>query len=77
MKASKQKKLEAAGWKVGSASEVLELSEAEAMLVNMKLALAKKIKVQRTSKRNTQNNSARLSSARQTRVERREGPDRT
>ena len=51
MKASKQKKLEAAGWKVGSASEFLELSDAEAMLVNMKLALAKKIKELRQSKK--------------------------
>ncbi len=44
MKESKRKKLEAAGWSVGSASEFLELSDAEEMLVTIKLALANKVK---------------------------------
>jgi hypothetical protein len=44
MKALKRKKLEDAGWKVGSASEFLELSDVEAMLIEMKLSLAMKIK---------------------------------
>ena len=47
MRASKQKKLEASGWKIGSASEFLELSDAEEMLVSMKLALAEKVKAMR------------------------------
>ena len=44
MKTSKRKKLEAAGWKIGSAADFLELSEPESMLVELKLDLGKKIK---------------------------------
>ena len=77
MKASKQKKLEAAGWKVGSASEFLELSDAEAMLVNMKLALAKKIKELRQSKKITQNDLAKLTGSSQSRVAKLETADRS
>ena len=77
MKASKQKKLEAAGWKVGSASEFLELSGAEAMLVNMKLALAKKIKELRQSKKITQNDLAKLIGSSQSRVAKLETADRS
>jgi ribosome-binding protein aMBF1 (putative translation factor) len=39
MKAKKLKRLQAAGWKTGSASEFLGLSEPEAALVELKLAL--------------------------------------
>ena len=60
MKMSKKKKLEAAGWKVGSAAEFLELSDAEAMLVNMKVALAKQVKVLRKKKKITQQRLAKL-----------------
>ena len=77
MKASKRKKLEAAGWKVGSASEFLELSDAEAMLVNMKLALAKKVRELRQSKRVTQNDLAKLIGSSQSRVAKLETADRS
>lgn len=77
MKASKRKKLEVAGWKVGSASEFLELSDAEAMLVNMKLALAKKVKELRKSKKITQNELAELIGSSQSRVAKLETADRT
>ena len=50
MKAGKEKKLEAAGWSVGSTAEFLELSEAEATIVDMKLALAEKLKELRRGK---------------------------
>lgn len=39
MKAKKLKRLHAAGWKTGSAAEFLGLSEPEAALVELKLAL--------------------------------------
>lgn len=39
MKANKLKRLHAAGWKTGSAAEFLGLSESEAALVELKLAL--------------------------------------
>jgi DNA-binding XRE family transcriptional regulator len=77
MKASKRKKLEAAGWKVGSASEFLELSDAEAMLVNMKLALTKKVKELRQSKKITQNDLAKLIGSSQSRVAKLETADRS
>ena len=77
MKASKRKKLEAAGWKVGSASEFLELSDTEAMLVNMKLALAKKVKELRQSKKITQNELAELIGSSQSRVAKLEIADRS
>ena len=77
MKASKRKKLEAAGWKVGSASEFLELSDTEAMLVNMKLALAKKVKELRQSKKITQNDLAKLIGSSQSRVAKLETADRS
>ncbi len=77
MKASKQKKLEAAGWKVGSASEFLELSDAEEMLVNMKLALANKIREVRQHRKITQLGLARLIGSSQSRVAKLETADRS
>ena len=77
MKASKRKKLENAGWKVGSAPEFLELSDAEAMLINMKLSLAKKVKELRQSKKITQNELAKLIGSSQSRVAKLETADRS
>jgi len=77
MKASKRKKLESAGWKVGSASEFLKLSDGEAMLVNMKLTLAKKVKELRQSRRLTQNELAKLIGSSQSRVAKMESADRS
>ena len=68
MKASKRTKLEAAGWKVGSASEFLELSDAEEMLVTMKLALATNVKAMRQQKRMTQQELAKKIGSSQSRV---------
>jgi DNA-binding XRE family transcriptional regulator len=77
MKVSKQKKLEAAGWKVGSAAEFLELSEAEEMLVNMKVALAKRVKAMRQEKKITQQQLAKLIGSSQSRVAKLETADRS
>ncbi len=77
MKASKQKQLEATGWSVGSASEFLELSDAEEMLVNMKLALARKVKEMRLKKKLTQQALARLIGSSQSRVAKLEVADRS
>lgn len=41
MKASKRKRLQTAGWKVGDSRSFLGLSDGEAALVEMKLALAR------------------------------------
>ena len=47
MKTEKRKKLENAGWKVGSADEFLDLSAEESALVSIRLALAQKLKGRR------------------------------
>lgn len=75
MKATKRKKLEAAGWKVGSAAEFLELNDAEEMLVNMKLSLAKKVKELRQKKKITQTDLAQLLGSSQSRVAKLETAD--
>jgi DNA-binding XRE family transcriptional regulator len=77
MKTSKRKKLEAAGWKVGSASEFLELSDAEEMLVNMKLALAANVKTLRQQKRVTQQELAKRIGSSQSRIAKMEVADRS
>jgi predicted transcriptional regulator len=77
MKASKRKQLEAAGWKVGSVSEFLELSDAEEMLVNMKLALAANVKTLRQQKRITQQELAKRIGSSQSRIAKMEVADRS
>ena len=47
MKQSKRKKLEAAGWAVGSAQEFLGLSDADAALIELKLALSRSLRDRR------------------------------
>ena len=77
MKESKKNKLEAAGWKVGSVPEFLELNEAEEMLVNMKVALAKNVKAMRQKKKITQQQLAKLIGSSQSRVAKLEIADRS
>ncbi len=77
MKISKQKKLEAAGWKVGSTAEFLGLSEAEEMLVNMKVALARCVRAMRQKKTITQQGLAELLGSSQSRVAKLETADRS
>ncbi len=47
MKKSKREKLEAAGWAVGSAQEFLGLSDADAALIELKLALSRSLRDRR------------------------------
>lgn len=54
MKVSKRRKLENAGWKVGSVDEFLELTPEETAYVEMKLALSKFLKERRIKKRISQ-----------------------
>ena len=77
MKASKKKKLKAAGWKVGSAAEFLELTDAEAMLVNMKLALATHLKTLRQQSKVTQQELAKRIGSSQSRVAKMEIADKS
>ena len=54
MKESKRHKLEAAGWQIGSAADFLGLSREEESLIEMKLALANKLKSRRQQRKLTQ-----------------------
>lgn len=47
MKAVKRNRLEAAGWKLGSADEFLSLTPEETALVNIRVALAERLKDRR------------------------------
>jgi DNA-binding XRE family transcriptional regulator len=47
MDEAKRKRLEAKGWKVGTVSEFLELSKEETALIEIKLALSRKLKERR------------------------------
>ncbi len=47
MKAVKRNRLEAAGWKLGSADEFLVLTPEETALVNIRVALAERLKDRR------------------------------
>src|SRR5215813_5925671 len=47
MRKTKRARLEAAGWAVGSVKEFLGLSEADAVLIEMKLALSRSLRERR------------------------------
>ena len=75
MKKAKRKKLEAAGWKVGNVEEFLGLSPEEAAFIEMKLALARRLRQQRVKKKLTQEQLARLLRSSQSRVAKMEAAD--
>ncbi len=68
MKTVRRKRLEAAGWKVGTAEEFLGLSPEEAKLVEMKLALGDSLRRYRIRRRWTQQELARRLGSSQSRV---------
>ena len=75
MRASKKAKLESAGWKVGSVREFLGLSHSEALLVEIKLALADELRRQRVRRDWTQARVARVLATSQSRVAKMESAD--
>lgn len=77
MRKTKQRKLEAAGWRVGSASEFLELSPEEAALVDTKLALSAALRARRTAQHLSQAALAKRLKSSQSRVAKMEAADRT
>jgi DNA-binding XRE family transcriptional regulator len=77
MDKSKQRKLERAGWKVGSASELLGLTPEEATYIEMRLALSRSFKELRSKKRLTQVQAAKILGSSQSRVAKLEGGDPT
>lgn len=75
MKAAQRKKLEGAGWRVGDAKDFLELSPAEAEMVEIKLSLADRLRKRRRDRRLTQTQVARLLESSQSRVAKMEAAD--
>lgn len=75
MKKRKRERLEAAGWKVGSAKEFLGLTEEEAAMIEMKLALAKALKEERARQKMTQDELGRTLGSSQSRVAKMEAGD--
>ena len=77
MKAAKRKKLEANGWKLGNTTDFLNLSDEEAAYIEMKLKLAKHLKLARISRRLTQKELAHRINSSQSRVAKMETGDRS
>ncbi len=75
MNKTKQRKLERAGWKVGSAKELLGLTPEEAAYIEMRLALAHHLRQLRTRRRLTQVEAARILRSSQSRVAKLEAGD--
>ena len=75
MNTAKRKKLEKAGWKVGTAEEFLNLSPEEAAYVEVKLNLAKVLSNRRKSLRMTQVTLAKKIKSSQSRVAKMEAGD--
>jgi DNA-binding XRE family transcriptional regulator len=68
MKQSKRKRLERAGFRVGTVQEFLQLSDEESALIELKVTLIKMLKAVRASQGITQHQLARLLASSQSRV---------
>ncbi len=68
MNTTKRKRLEAAGWSIGSTADFLELTEVEESLVEMRLALASALRTRRIESRLTQAELAKRIGSSQSRV---------
>jgi DNA-binding XRE family transcriptional regulator len=75
MRADKRKRLEARGWKVGTARELLKLTGEEAAYVELRLKLAEGLKARRSAKGLTQTDLARAVRSSQSRVAKMEAGD--
>lgn len=70
-----RKKLREAGWAVGDTKDFLDLSEAESVYVDMKLALARGLREGRRARGLTQDELAELVGSSQSRVAKMEAAD--
>jgi hypothetical protein len=75
MREEKRRRLEANGWKVGSAKEFLRLSDQEAAYIELKLRLAESLRQRRRRRRLTQVGLAKVLRSSQSRVARMEAGD--
>src|SRR5579863_3925297 len=71
----KRRRLEVAGWRIGSTADFLALSDEEAALVEVKLGLASAVKKQRSRRGMTQRELGRLLGSSQSRVAKMEAAD--
>jgi ribosome-binding protein aMBF1 (putative translation factor) len=77
MKTSKRARLEAHGWRVGSAADFLELTPEEAAFVETKLALSQCLRTRRTAQHVSQATLAKRLRSSQSRVAKMEAADAT
>jgi hypothetical protein len=71
----KRARLEAGGWKIGSAQEFLKLSDEEAAFVAFKLALSEALRANRAAQKLSQTEVARRLRSSQSRVAKMEAAD--
>ena len=77
MRAQKKRRLEAAGWRVSDTREFLKLTPGEAEFVEIKLALARRLRQIREAQHWTQAELARRIGSSQSRVAKMEAGDST
>lgn len=77
MRTAKRKRLESAGWQIGSVREFLDLTAAEHALVEMRVALASGLRTRRERARVTQTALAKRLKSSQSRVAKMEAGDPT
>lgn len=75
MNAKKRKRLEAAGWQLGAARDFLELSDAEAVLVEIHLALSETLRKRRIRAGISQTELAKRLGSSQSRIAKMESGD--
>jgi ribosome-binding protein aMBF1 (putative translation factor) len=75
MNTKKRKRIETKGWKVGSASDFLNLTHDETAYVEMKLALSKRLREARQEKTLSQAQFAQLLKSSQSRIAKMEAGD--
>ena len=77
MDKAKRKRLESAGWKIGTVKDFLDLSSEESAYIELKLQLAKNLQKRRIEKKLTQTEVARMLKSSQSRVAKMEAGDPT
>ncbi len=75
MREEKRRRLEARGWKVGSAQEFLRLSDEETAYIDLKVRLATSLRERRQRRRLTQADLGKLLRSSQSRVAKMEAGD--
>ena len=77
MNAAKKKKVEAAGFAVGSTQDFLKLSDEEIAYIEIKRSLSQKLEQQRKTKNLTQNQAAKIIKTSQSRLAKMEHAEKT